>query len=311
VQNRLFYKSLIVFALTVVIGIALASVDATVASRARFHDEAVQSIATESVREQTMAGPLLVVPYVEEYDETVAEGKTVHRSSARRHLIYPDSLAIDGAVDTDRRYRGIHQVLVYSGRYAVKGDFVVPARLDLERAVPNSTITFGAPYVALAIADVRGIRNLPQLNWNGGTAGFEQGTGLESLRSGIHAPLTAADLAAGKVAFQFELGLDGIEQMRFVPVGRNNRVTLKSPWPHPQFGGRFLPDARAREVGKDGFKAAWTISSLASGAQQQLRLLEDGAKEVQLDSFGVGFIEPVNIYTQADRAASTACCSWC
>ena len=108
--------------------------------------------------------------------------------------------------------------------------------------------------------------------------------------------------------FNFELGLDGIERQHFVPVAKNSQIQIKSNWPHPQFGGRFLPSPKNRQIDANGFNVAWSISSLATNAQTQLSTIEgefkvpDSAPLGQVDRFSVGFIEPVNVYTQSDRA---------
>jgi len=125
----------------------------------------------------------------------------------------------------------------------------------------------------------------------------------------MHVPLDLAELkAAGRIAFGFSLYLKGSERQHFVPVGKNNIVSMESNWAHPQFGGNFLPEGRS--ISEAGFKASWRISAMASDAQQQLAAQETagarpaaGSKaQPQLDSFNIGFIEPVNIYSQADRA---------
>ncbi len=113
---------------------------------------------------------------------------------------------------------------------------------------------------------------------------------------------------AGVVKFALELTLEGIERQHFVPVGKTNAVTLNSAWPHPQFSGRFLPSPSNRTIDDSGFKATWNISSLATTAQQQIRRNElngaaaEGQRASTLDRFSVGFIEPVNVYSLADRA---------
>lgn len=68
------------------------------------------------------------------------------------------------------------------------------------------------------------------------------------------------------------MNLAGMDSLAFAPVAKNNRFTLKSPWPHPQFGGRFLPEQRS--ISEQGFDAMWRISSLATEAQQQMRRRE-------------------------------------
>ncbi|WP_180279007.1 cell envelope integrity protein CreD [Janthinobacterium sp. BJB304] len=321
-QKTLLVKALIVFGLMLIIGLPLLMIQETIKERMEFRQEAVNSIAADSVREQTIIGPILVIPYTEQYEERVEVAKgddkeaksavrteLLRRTVQRRLLVYPNNLLLNGNIDTDRRYRGIHQVLVYSGQHAFKGDFTVPAGSQLPRKSPDSRVTLGAPFVALSIEDVRGIRNIPKIDWGGQKIEFEQGTDLFAFRSGLHAPLAAMPLTAPQqVHFSFDLGLDGIERQHFVPVAKNSQISIKSNWPHPQFGGRFLPSPKFRQINADGFQVEWSISSLATNAQTQLSTIEgefkvpDSAPLGQIDRFSVGFIEPVNVYSQSDRA---------
>jgi inner membrane protein len=316
-QKALLFKLLIVAALMAIIGIPLSMIQATISERMAFRDEAVRSIATDSVREQTVVGPVLVIPYTDAFeeredvsDDKEKKVKVTKHLVQRRALVFPNDLQIKGNMDTDRRYRGIHKVLVYSGQYAIAGDFVLPKLSELARAKPESRLETGRPFIALAIDDVRGIRNIPKIVWGGKTFEFEQGSGLTAFRNGVHAKLDGVDLGnAASVKFAFDLGLDGIERQHFSPVGKNNQVTLASKWPHPQFGGRFLPSPKTRQVDQNGFTATWNISALASNAQQQLIQLEssqaaptEGMQPDRVDRFNVGFIEPINVYSQADRA---------
>jgi inner membrane protein len=96
-------------------------------------------------------------------------------------------------------------------------------------------------------------------------------------------------------------------------------VTLTGDWPHPAFGGSFLPTHR--DVGKDGFKAQWQLSSLATSAQREwlkgsraCGLAElDGSPDGEMalgssrtgcvETFGVTYIDPVNPYVLSDRAS--------
>ena len=323
-QKTLFVKALIVFGLMLLIGLPLLMIQETIKERMEFRQEAVNSIAADSVREQTIIGPILVIPYTEQYEERVEVAKgddkaqdvklpvrteLLRRTAQRRLLVYPNDLQVNGSIETDRRYRGIHQVLVYSGQHAFKGDFTVPAGAQLPRKSPDSRVTVGEPFVALSIEDVRGIRNIPKIDWGGRKIEFEQGSDLFAFRSGLHAPLGGLPLASPQqVRFSFDLGLDGIERQHFVPVAKNTQIHIKSNWPHPQFGGRFLPSPKNRQIDAQGFSVDWNISSLATNAQTQLSAIEgefkvpDGAPLGQVERFSVGFIEPVNVYSQSDRA---------
>ena len=313
-QKALLFKLLVILALTIVICAPLSMIHHTIAERSAYRAEAVASVAADSVREQTLVGPVLVVRYVDEFEEIVeaseegGKSKQVSRAIPRQHLVFPNDFVLNGSIETDRRTRGNHQVLVYSGSHTMSGDFVFPGMADLPRANRGSRLKLMGAAVAIGIEDVRGIRNIPKIMWDGKEVEFQQGSGLRAIASGLHAELGAVDLDhPAHVKFSMELGLDGIERQHIVPIGKNNKVTIKSNWLHPQFGGRFLPSPRDRVSGADGFRVSWNISALSSNAQQQLISMEretevkDG-NTARIDRFNVAFIEPVNVYSMADRA---------
>ena len=313
-QRTLLFKILAIMALTLLICIPLAMINSTISDRAQFRAEAVATIANDSVREQTITGPVLVIRYTDQFDETVTvpegdKSKTQieARSVERTYLVFPNELAVDTSIKTDRRYRGIHQVLVYGGKHAIAGDFVLPLMNQLPRASLKSVLRLDQASIALGVGDVRGIRNIPKIDWDGKSIEFEQGTGLKSVPSGLHANVPAMALdAPASISFSLALGLDGIERQHFVPVGKSNKFSVKSDWPHPQFSGDFLPSPSERTINDKGFSAAWNISSLSTTAQKQLRGAEEmGAGpdvRTKVDTFSIGFIEPVNVYSLAERA---------
>ena len=320
---QLFKKIAMITVLMLLLGIPLMMIESTVTGRMAYRQEAAASIASDSVGEQTVIGPVLVVPYTEETDvrETLADGKvkTTTNVAQRRHLVFPDDLHVQGTIGAERRHRGIHEVLVYNGQHQFAGAFTLPVLADLPRAKDARVALAGQPYLALPIEDVRGLRDIPQLQWGGGTVEFAQDALLGPYKRGLHAPLGAAALEGGQVPFAFALNLAGMERLSFIPVGKNNIVTLKSDWPHPQFTGRFLPEKR--EISGAGFAATWRVPSLAANVRQELlnmaaddwdgRAATNAATAAQAsgsraanapDRFSVALVEPVNPYSLADRA---------
>jgi inner membrane protein len=101
------------------------------------------------------------------------------------------------------------------------------------------------------------------------------------------------------------LDLLGTQQLALVPIATDNQFQLTSGWPHPSFGGRFLPSTR--QVRAQGFDASWRLSALATRAQQQLQNGGDlcsagGSGRDCLDTVNVDFIDPVDTYVLSDRA---------
>lgn len=328
-QRSLLFKTIIVGLLAILLYVPLGMIQATIWERMRYRDEAVRSITADSVSEQVIVGPVLVVPYTETWEDEsfdAALNKTVRRqlSANKKHYIYPNEMQVIGNIDTDQRYRGIHKVLVYTGHHKITGDFMLPELSGMvQKDNPKAIITMTeTPYISMGLSDTRGLQNFPKLKWDEQSIEFKQGSKLSSFQRGIHARLDGVNLASAKqVKFKIDLDVDGIEKLSFAPLAKNNQVTLASNWPHVQYGGRFLPSPKGRINTDKSVSANWNISSLSSNAQQQMSSLENagvavsmtraaghnedgspGASATPIDVFSVSFIEPVNIYSQADRA---------
>lgn len=131
---------------------------------------------------------------------------------------------------------------------------------------------------------------------------------------------TVAPLQAGEkrdIAFDLRLTLGGTERFAFVPLADENHVRLQSSWQHPNFDGQYSP--RSPSIGATGFDASWDISALASGVQAQYLsgasgdagtagvpdavVAQEGRAPGTLESLSVTLSEPVNLYSQADRAS--------
>lgn len=328
-KNKLFLKALTVAVVVFVIYIPLMMISSLVIERKSYRNEAVKSIAEDSVGEQQLAGPVLVIPYlevqkIEEVDsaKNLSKFKTV--TTAKELLIFPEQLKINANVDVEQRYRGIHKVWVYNSVQNLNGNWQVPALASLlasqDASIENRLN--GHPYVSVGLRDTRGLGNLPKIIIDQQSYEFSQQSGLAAFTQGIHADLAGLNLdKAQNLSFKLDLALDGMEKLSFIPLARDNQVSLKSGWLHPQYFGRFLPTPKSKVVNEKGFAASWSISALASNAQQQI-LTEmqkpgtyshntpDYANSPEymsttnqgMDSFGVGFIEPVNVYALSDRA---------
>jgi inner membrane protein len=233
--------------------------------------------------------------------EKSEKGKKVKVRKVEDHqqIVYPADLLAQGTLVPSTRYRGLHKVHVYEWRGSIAG------RIDYDMATlpksPNGEpAKIGEPYLALSIGDVRGLMGTPTLKVDDKTLQLAQGSRLPQLASGLHAAWPQKEtLTRGSLRFSLAATLAGTEKLAFVPVGGNNRIDLVSTWAHPKFGGSFLP--RTRSVNDKGFQATWEISSLASSAQRQLFAV-DAKTPGAIDTVEVVMADPVNVYSQADRA---------
>jgi len=310
-QRTLLLKALSIVLLAMLLMVPLGMIRGLVLERQNYLAQATVDVANSYAGAQTLIGPILIVPYDEEYRANELDPKTekwreVWRRQAKQVLIFPDTLDVSGTVDTSVKRRGLFPVRVYAMQAQVSGTLTLPAELPFERREKDSRIIVGQAYLSLGVSDPRGLAGAPYLEIDGKAAKFAQGARLAGQPAGIHSPIAIA--ANGKVQtlpFTLKLDLTGTERIGFVPLAGDTRIDLQASWPHPSFGGRFLPDPKTQSVTESGFSAKWRVAALATSAQQQISQLSSGTvcKDNRcLDTLDVRFIDPVNIYTLADRA---------
>ena len=317
-----FFKGVTLVFLLLLLCIPLWQIESLITERIGSDHMANSELASTYVGRQTLVGPVMLVPYTERWQTTEAGEKDkpprlvehrVDRLAAR----YPDQWSLDGDLAPEERYRGLFTVLFYRLTGRVQGGFGPFDPATLPRSVPNATIEVGTPVVTLRVSDLRGLQGAPQLTAAGTALAFERraagAADAHPLAAGVHAPLTGAALAAFRAGrplpFSLALTLLGHQSFSVVPLGAETEAHLRSNWPHPSFGGRFL--AAERSVTAQGFDARWRVSSLTTTAREQLDQLMS-AKPAEnprgsdamdrLDDFSVNFVQPVNVYTMTDRA---------
>jgi inner membrane protein len=302
-MNRLslMFKAATVALLTLLLLIPLAMIRGTITERSMYRQQAVEKVAQSFAGPQSLAGPVVVLPYedardVVSKDATGVETTTVERTGGR-WIYYPGKLTATGFLDPRQRRIGLYPVNVYELKAQLGATFRIPVPGGPDD--PAVRRTLGTPYLSVSLADVRGLADTPRLTVGGRTVALRQGAGEHREDGGLHAllaPMAAGDVVALDVAL--DLSLNGTGSLDIVPIGDSNEIRLHSTWEHPQFTGSFLP--RTREIGKDGFDATWNITALAAGSQRQYR---EGESLAGLESLELGLVDPVDLYTQADRAS--------
>lgn len=315
-----------------VLGMVLARIGFLVDERQAHQWQAVQSVQQSHAGAQTLLGPVLQRQCTEEWPLTVGEGKSQRVETQRREFTLqavPDHVTIDSDSQADARYRGMFKVNSYIARLQFQARWSGLAALQAKPEQPGGKLSCRPTTVWLAVGDVRGLRSAQLSVADAGSEAplvVRPGTGTSAYSQGLHAelPLLGLDgsVPGGPLTLQAALQLVGTSQLALVPAADSTKWTLRSDWPHPSFGGRFLPTQR--EVGQKGFTAQWAVTALATSAPRDVvqgavlcaptpASLRGGAddaaytpaaegKKPCLDTFSVAFIDPVNPYTLSDRA---------
>lgn len=283
--------------------IPLMMINGTVKERTHYRDQAVARVSQSTAGAQQLLGPLRVMPYqqtrlVRDKDDA---GQPREREEIEHGYLFqtPKNMQVDGKLTPSTRRVGLFDVPIYQWQARLAADY---APLALPAV---SGRTYARPYLVVGLSDVRGLLGTPVLRSGEQLLELQAGSAdMSGYMKGVHALLPAVDgnnavtTALPAVAVTMDFSLAGTQSLSVATIADNNQVSMNSSWPHPSFSGRFLPNQR--ETGEAGFKADWQVSSLASDAQTQLQEL--GSPD-QVDSVQVSLVDPVDIYTMADRAS--------
>ena len=277
--------------------------------------------------QQTIAGPVVVIPYRATETTTVNEnGRDVTRTvnTIRNLYLSPQTNTAEILIKPEKRKKAIYETVVYESQIAGSADFVLPA--DIARyGVTREALMLDRAEVRLGISDARGLVDGNSLTVDGAPLALQPGKGL--LSTGNSGTFAFVDWsAAAPMKVDYKIGVRGLGDFKLIPRGVDTRWTVKSSWPNPSFGGDFLPAKRS--VTASGFTATYAVPNLALGQAQVLtgdlsppvttnyRPRNTYADAVAVPSDGstseasggtakavaISLIEPVDLYSQVDRA---------
>jgi inner membrane protein len=303
-RDSVILKLMAIGGLMVLLLIPLAKVGWLVAERQSRSESVAHEVAATWGRSQTLAGPVLSVPYTVRWSDE--KGKLW--SDTRWVHFLPDELRVDGRLLPERRHRGIFETVVYRAEVQLAGAFVRP---ELGRwQIAERDVLWDQAVLSLGVPDLRGTRQVA-LRWRGRDLPPEPGRGeagawTAGLR--VTVPALAAGAQGERYPFDLRLGLNGSDRLLVVPAGKETVVRLQSSWPHPSFTGAFLPVRRT--VAEQGFDATWRVSWLGRSYPQQWRS-EDAEALAPYDAvtgsaFGVELFLPADGYQKTDRATKYA-----
>src|SRR3546814_11983823 len=127
---RLGFKIVMVLGLTLAILVPLTMIRGVIHEREGYRAEAVAKVARSTAGRQSLAGPVLVVPYrelvdvVERYKYGVEH--TVKRTEQRQTVFVPKTSAVEGTVGPRIRPPGLREECVDQGRRRGSGGTVAP-----------------------------------------------------------------------------------------------------------------------------------------------------------------------------------------
>jgi len=302
-------KLLVIVGLTFLMAVPLFLIQLAVSDRQHTAEGAAADIAQGYGGPQTVAGPLLLVPYSVQHLDMV-DGKSVQSTQHFTAVLLPDDLKMDVKADTETRSRGIFPVPVYRAAADLKASFDKAAILAV--FPQDAQVDWKNASVAILVTDARGLadnvvlaagdRNLPFEPGAGFTAPVPSLSGTATPLSGMQARLALTEATDLKLSTRFVLR--GSREFSVVPLGRRTVAQVQSPWSSPSFFGAFLPDKRS--IAAKGFTASWTVPYLARGFGQAFSSKDEAVQSILPQAFGARFYQPVDHYQLVARALKYA-----
>src|SRR5438270_4335066 len=309
-RSSTMLKLLGVGALILIMLIPLAMIQGVLSDRLARRNEAVEDITSSWGKDQSIIGPVLVVPYLHHgtvvRSVTLPDGRVETREVAETTTacayFLPDTLEIAGDVQTQTLHRGIYDAAVFRGQVRISGKFPVPDMGSLK--IDPADVLWKDAAVTLAVSDLRGTRESLMLDWAGKKLQLQPGSQLPGYTTGVTAPLATAQPIAEPMAFSVGLDLNGSSGIFFAPFGIQNVVNLKANWPDPGFRGAFLP--AERNVRVDGFDANWKVSYYGRDYPQRWTSRSGNERfttvAVSNSLFGAQFVQVLDAYRYVERS---------
>jgi inner membrane protein len=265
---------------------------------------------------QTIAGPVLVLPYQDQVVETVTEnGRQVQRAKTvwRELNLAPEMADLKTVLTPERRSRSIYEAVLFEAAASGTARFVLPT--DLARfGITADRLSYDRAELRFGLRDARGLFGQPpEVRVNGARLGLQPGKGSAATGgSGFFTWLDAAEIRQRPLVASFRFAFRGNGWLALAPQAGDTRWTVTSPWPHPSFQGGFLPVTQ--RTGADGFAATWRVGNLALGRAlvSSSEQAPDSGSNVS-DRYDtsqragdyearVDFFSPVDLYSQVNRS---------
>jgi len=264
--------------------------------------EARQDIVKSWGGEQTVSGPVLVLPL------QPVEPSERDRSGRRagQVLILPETLIVDVELDSEMRHRGLHDIPAYTASAKMKATFAPPDLTGL--GIDSARVQWGRAAVALSIRDARAARRAPEITVGGERMRFAPARApISQLTPQLAAPLSVYRSEASRsqpLTVSIDFTISGTQSFMVQPLGDETRVNMRADWPDPSFTGDFLPVSH--EITESGFSARWRTTSLGRPLPGMWMDGKLQMNPVGSAGLGVALFVPIDLYRLTDRATRYA-----
>src|SRR5713101_8596683 len=206
-RYRTIIKLIGVGILILLLLIPLNMITGVLSDRLSRRNEAVADITQSWGREQNVIGPVLGIPFQYKFKavkETPGpdgklERREVEETAIGTAYFLPESLKIDGDVQTETLHRGIYDAAVFRAQVTLSGKFAPPEFGPLK--IDLKDVQWRDAFVTIAINDLRGTRETIVLDWGGTKHPMLPGSQVLGYTTGATASLDGDQPISSEIQF--------------------------------------------------------------------------------------------------------------
>jgi len=224
IKHNVMFKVIVIFILILILLIPTTMIENLIHERESINLSAIEEVSAKWGKGQTITGPYISIPYNVFTIEHLKNNKTEKKLLKTEWIhVLPDELSIEGEINPEKRYRGIHEVVVYQSHLEITGKFKAPRLAESTDSLID--ILYEKSTLNLGITDLKGIEKQISLLWNNNEINFNSGLSTNDIaESGINTviPITIFDSLNYK--FSMNLDLMGSQHLFFIPLGKTTDV---------------------------------------------------------------------------------------
>jgi inner membrane protein len=294
-RSSVLLRVVFVAVLTMFLLIPQMMIESLVTERQQRRDSVTDEISSKWGKNQTITGPLIVLPY----QRIMKNEQGKDYSVIENIYLLPKKLKATAELNPEVRYRSIFEVVLYSAQISLTGEFSTEYLERLQ--IPSENIRWKDASLVLGVSDLKGIKDTLGVEWNGKRVDLNPGvTNQELLPVGLSSGLVISPLIQ-KYSFNMKVLLNGSSELDIIPVGELTEASMKGNWSSPSFLGEFLPINRTIDQGT--FQADWKIFHLNRNYPQ---VFTTGQYKVDQSAFGVKLLLSIDEYQKTMRTTKYA-----
>lgn len=304
-KTSITIRMLMVGILILVLLIPLSYIKSLIKERSYRQEEVVSEINQKWGNEILLYGPVLKIPYQIHNLKKTWDDKTKSYTeediiTIKHAFFFPNTLDINANIESETLGRSIYESVVYTANMKITGSFTTPV-FEIQD-IKKTDVLWNKATVIINSTNLKGIRNNLELKLEEDSypliSRYSQNSYTNTLETKF---LKESSLPVEKdISFNLDIAINGSEQLRFIPVGRETNVSMVSNWASPSFNGNYLPNTKTKEITKDGFKANWKVLQINREFEQEFF---GELPQIDSSAFGVKLLIPVDEYQKSERAA--------